>query len=101
MENTEFGYLGEDISATEVRPNGREGAGRNNLGHAYGHVSARLDSETFLVCAPKPMGLIAPEDEGTVVPIEGPLPDGVLGEVDAINRFTNEGMTSMALRAPS
>ena len=31
--------------------------------------------------AHKPMGLITAEDEGTVVPIEGPLPDGVLGEV--------------------
>ena len=27
------------------------------------------------------MGLIAPEDNGTVVPVEGALPDGVLGEV--------------------
>ncbi len=55
--------------------------GRNKLGHAYGHVSARIDANSFLVCAPKPMGLITPKDEGTVVPIEGPLPDGVLGEV--------------------
>jgi HCOMODA/2-hydroxy-3-carboxy-muconic semialdehyde decarboxylase len=55
--------------------------GRNDLGHAFGHVSARLDADSFLVCAPKPMGLIAPEDEGTIVPIEGTLPDGVLGEV--------------------
>ena len=82
MENTEFGYLGEDISATEVRVRmAARALGCNNLGHAYGHVSARLDSDTFLVCAPKPMGLITPEDKGTVVPIEGPLPDGVLGEV--------------------
>tara|TARA_B100000686_G_C16770890_1_gene965077 strand:+ start:262 stop:903 length:642 start_codon:yes stop_codon:yes gene_type:complete len=55
--------------------------GRNNLGHAYGHVSARLDEKKFLVCAPKPMGLLTPEDEGSVVLIDGPLPDGVLGEV--------------------
>ena len=55
--------------------------GRNGLGHAYGHVSARLDPDRFLVCAPKPMGLIAPGEAGAVVPIDGPLPEGVLGEV--------------------
>ena len=55
--------------------------GRNGLGHAYGHVSARLDPDRFLVCAPKPMGLIAPGEPGAVVPIDGPLPEGVLGEV--------------------
>lgn len=50
------------------------------LVHAFGHCSARLDADSFLVCAPLPMGRI--EDEpGTVVPIDGPLPEGVLGEV--------------------
>ena len=77
MENTEFGYLGEDISATEVRVRmAARALGCNNLGHAYGHVSARLDSDTFLVCAPKPMGLITPEDKGTVVPHRGPASRG-------------------------
>jgi HCOMODA/2-hydroxy-3-carboxy-muconic semialdehyde decarboxylase len=55
--------------------------GRAGLAHAYGHCSARLDDGHFLVCAPKPMGLIAAADAGTIVPIEGPLPAGVLGEV--------------------
>ena len=79
---TEFGTLGEPLARTQVRVRmAARALGRNGLGHAYGHVSARLDSRSFLVCAPRPMGLIAPDDEGTVVPVEGPLPDGVLGEV--------------------
>ncbi|HEY9278856.1 MAG TPA: class II aldolase/adducin family protein [Eoetvoesiella sp.] len=53
---------------------------RANLVHAYGHCSVRLNSDYFLVCAAKPMGLISTE-EGTVVPVQGELPDGVLGEV--------------------
>ena len=82
MSGTEFGSLGEPIEKTQIRVRmAARALGRNNLGHAYGHVSARLDDESFLVCAPKPMGLITPHDEGTVVPVEGPLPDGVLGEV--------------------
>jgi HCOMODA/2-hydroxy-3-carboxy-muconic semialdehyde decarboxylase len=55
--------------------------GRAGLVDAYGHCSARIDDRTFLVCAAKPMGLIAVGEPGTVVDIEGPLPDGVLGEV--------------------
>ena len=82
MTGTQFGTLGEPLNKTQVRVRKAARAlGRNNLGHAYGHVSARIDANSFLVCAPKPMGLITPKDEGTVVPIEGPLPDGVLGEV--------------------
>lgn len=50
------------------------------LVHAFGHCSARLDEGSFLVCAPLPMGRIA-DEAGTVVPIDGPLPEGVLGEV--------------------
>jgi HCOMODA/2-hydroxy-3-carboxy-muconic semialdehyde decarboxylase len=52
-----------------------------NLVHAYGHASLRLDAGHFLVCAAKPMALITADDAGIVVPIDGPLPDGVLGEV--------------------
>ncbi len=52
-----------------------------HLVHAYGHCSLRLDADRFLVCAAKPMGLIAPLEEGTVVPVHGELPEGVLGEV--------------------
>ena len=54
---------------------------RGKLVHAYGHCSLRLDQSRFLVCAPKPMGTILPGEDGTVVPIDGPLPEGVLGEV--------------------
>lgn len=60
---------------------------RNDLGHAYGHVSARLDADRFLVCAAKPMGLIRPGEDGAVVPVDGPLPDGVLGEVRCHQRI--------------
>lgn len=55
--------------------------GRSGFVHAYGHCSQRLDEENFLVCAAKPMGQIGIGEEGTVVPIHGDLPDGVLGEV--------------------
>lgn len=54
---------------------------RAGLAHAYGHCSVRLDDERFLVCAARPMGLIGIGEAGTVVPIDGPLPEGVLGEV--------------------
>lgn len=54
---------------------------RANLVHAYGHCSVRLDAGHFLVCAAKPMGTILPADRGTLVPVAGALPDGVLGEV--------------------
>jgi HCOMODA/2-hydroxy-3-carboxy-muconic semialdehyde decarboxylase len=55
---------------------------RAGLVHAYGHCSLRLDAEQFLVCAAMPMGLIGKEP-GKVVPVTGPLPEGVLGEVRA------------------
>ena len=55
--------------------------GRHGLAHAYGHCSTRLDNHHFLVCAPRPMGLIATGESGAVVPVVGALPDGVLGEV--------------------
>ena len=54
---------------------------RGGLVHAYGHCSLRLDDAHFLVCAPKPMGTIASGEDGTVVPVRGSLPEGVLGEV--------------------
>ena len=56
------------------------GLARAGLVHAYGHCSLRLDAGHFLVCAAMPMGRIRQED-GSVVPLDGPLPDGVLGEV--------------------
>jgi len=82
MMDGEFGMLGEPIDATQRRVRmAARALARHDLGHAYGHISARLDADTFLVCAPKPMGLIAPGEAGDVVPIAGALPDGVLGEV--------------------
>jgi HCOMODA/2-hydroxy-3-carboxy-muconic semialdehyde decarboxylase len=56
--------------------------GRAELVHAFGHCSLRLDAGHFLVCAAMPMGMIG-EELGTVVPVSGPLPVGVLGEVCA------------------
>lgn len=44
-------------------------------------MSARLDEENILVCPPKPMDLIEVGEPCTIVPIDGPLPEGVLGEV--------------------
>jgi len=55
--------------------------GRHGLVHAYGHCSTRLDAGHFLVCAARPMGLIAAGEPGTVVKVDGPVPEGVLGEV--------------------
>lgn len=53
---------------------------RAGLVHAYGHCSLRLDAKHFLVCAAMPMGRIS-DEPGVVVTLDGPLPDGVLGEV--------------------
>ena len=69
-----------DSVQRQVRVAARALAG-SGLVHAYGHCSARLDASHFLVCAPKPMGTIKPGEPGTVVPVDGALPDGVLGEV--------------------
>lgn len=55
--------------------------GRAGLVHAYGHCSARLDQDHFLVCPARPMAQTAPGEACTLVPVRGPLPDGVLGEV--------------------
>ena len=82
---------------------------RAGLTTAYGHCSLRIDSEAFLVCAPKPMGLITADDAGTDVPLDAPLPEGVLGEVrmhrevyrlrsdvNAIVRFISPHVTALA-----
>lgn len=54
---------------------------RAGLVGPFGHCSARIDERSFLVCAARPMGLIGADEPGTVVPVDGPLPEGVLGEV--------------------
>ncbi|MGX1788225.1 class II aldolase/adducin family protein [Bosea sp. NPDC055332] len=63
-----------------VRQAGRALA-RHGLVHAYGHCSMRLDEGHFLVSPAKPLGLVADEDACSVVPLDGPLPERVLGEV--------------------
>lgn len=54
---------------------------RHGLVQAWGHCSIRIDDESFLVCAAKPMGRIGVGEPGTVVRLNEPLPQGVLGEV--------------------
>lgn len=71
---------GVDAAARSVRIAARS-LSRAGLVHAYGHVSVRLDADTFLVCPPVPMGLVPAGDPCTRVPVRGPLPAGVLGEV--------------------
>jgi HCOMODA/2-hydroxy-3-carboxy-muconic semialdehyde decarboxylase len=55
--------------------------GRSGLAHAYGHVSLRLDAASCLVSPAKPLGLVSAQDMPITVPIDGPLPADVLGEV--------------------
>ncbi len=55
--------------------------GRAGLVHAYGHCSARVDAERFLVCPPVPMAQVQVGQDCDEVPVHGPLPEGVLGEV--------------------
>mgnify|MGYP000847479403 CR=1 FL=1 len=83
--------------------------GRSGLSGPFGHCSLRLDAEHFLVCAPRPMALIAAGEAGSVVPVAGPLPEGVLGEVrlhqqvyasrsevQAVCRFISPSVTALA-----
>lgn len=82
---------------------------RAGLVTAFGHCSLRLDAASFLVCAPRPMGLISPDESGTVVTLDEPLPIGVLGEVrmhrevyrrrpavNAIIRFISPNVTALS-----
>lgn len=54
---------------------------RHSLAHAYGHVSVRLDAETFLVSPPCPLGLVNVDDPGVEVALDAPLPPRALPEV--------------------
>lgn len=54
---------------------------RHGLVHAYGHVSARIDERHFLCSPPQPLGTVASDDPGVVVPLDGPLPERALPEV--------------------
>lgn len=80
----------QQVSKTPSRPNAAQeelvrqagrALARHGLVHAYGHCSLRLDETHFLVSPAKPLGLVADEDACSVVALDGPLPDGVLGEV--------------------
>lgn len=54
---------------------------RAGLSTAFGHCSVRLDEDSFLVCRAGALSTIKPGESGSVVPVDGSLPDGVLGEV--------------------
>ena len=54
---------------------------RAGLSTAFGHCSVRLDADSFLVCRAGALSTIRPGENGSVVPVSGGLPDGVLGEV--------------------
>lgn len=54
---------------------------RHGLAHAYGHVSTRIDGETFLVSPAQPLGTVARGEPGVIVPLDGDLPEGALPEV--------------------
>jgi len=53
---------------------------RAGLVHAYGHCSARIDEDTFVVSAPHSLK-VAAGLPGTLCRVHEPLPEGVLGEV--------------------
>lgn len=55
--------------------------GNNGLSGPFGHCSVRLDNDHLLVCAARPMVMVGVGEAGTVVPLKGALPAGVLGEV--------------------
>lgn len=74
------GGVATEAQQREVRMTARALA-KAGLVHAYGHCSVRLDADHFLVCAAQPMGLIKAGQPGVIVPVEGGLPEGVLGEV--------------------
>lgn len=97
-----------ESSQREVRLLARA-ADRAGLATAFGHCSVRLDHNRFLVCAARPMGLITAQDNGVVVPLDGPMPEGVLGEVRmhrevyrlrpairAVLRFISPSVTALA-----
>jgi HCOMODA/2-hydroxy-3-carboxy-muconic semialdehyde decarboxylase len=86
---TKRGIAGEDSLASTIVPSAEQqqlvqqaarGLAKAGLVHAYGHCSLRLDAAHFLVCAPRPLGLVG-DLPGTVCATEGPLPESVLGEV--------------------
>jgi HCOMODA/2-hydroxy-3-carboxy-muconic semialdehyde decarboxylase len=88
---------------------------RAGLSTAFGHCSVRLDADSFLVCRAGALSTIRPGESGSVVPVSGILPEGVLGEVrihqqiyarrpeiGGICRFTSPNVTAVSAlgRAP-
>jgi HCOMODA/2-hydroxy-3-carboxy-muconic semialdehyde decarboxylase len=82
---------------------------RAGLVHAYGHCSLRIDSETFIVSPPKPLGLIGISDSPVTVPTTGALPPDALpevvvhqriyrqrGDVHGIARFQSPNLTALS-----
>jgi len=66
--------------ARRVRIAGRALA-RAGLVHAYGHCSARVDRDRFVVSPARPLGLLAPSEPCIEVAIDRALPPGAAGEV--------------------
>ncbi len=66
--------------ARRVRMAGRALA-RAGLVSAYGHCSARIDDDHFVVSPMRPLGLVAREDPCIKVATDRPLPPGAAGEV--------------------
>jgi HCOMODA/2-hydroxy-3-carboxy-muconic semialdehyde decarboxylase len=54
---------------------------RAGLAHAYGHCSARLDANEFLVSPAKPLALVSDGDSLARARIDAPLPEAALPEV--------------------
>jgi HCOMODA/2-hydroxy-3-carboxy-muconic semialdehyde decarboxylase len=82
---------------------------RAGLVHAYGHFSARVDEQSFIVTPPKPLGLVRPADLPVTVPLQGTLPRDALPEVlahqciyqrradvQAIARFQSPAVTTLS-----
>lgn len=54
---------------------------RHGLAHAYGHVSMRIDVQSFLVSPAQPLGTVSRTEQGVVVTLDGELAAGALPEV--------------------
>lgn len=70
----------DDMLAVIVRKASRALA-RHGLVHAYGHCSARINSDRFLVSPANPLGMVGVGESCVEVSVNEPLPDHVLGEV--------------------
>jgi len=82
---------------------------RHRLVHAYGHVSARIDGEVFVVTPAHPLGRVTRQTALVACPVEGALSDGALPEVQvhqaiyrarpevgAICRFQSEHVVALS-----